>query len=363
MTAAAIEHTQHSARRRFARARVVVTGLALLLAFLGLASVGTGPVSLSPGQVLAILGAEIGLDFPWQFTEADRAVVSQIRLPRTILGILVGAALAVSGAALQGMFRNPLADPGLIGVSSGAALAAVIVIVVGLSLFGAGSGTVQAFLLPLAAFAGGVAATYIVYRIGTVAGRTDVATMLLAGIAIAAIANAGIGSMIFVADDDQLRTVNFWLLGSLAGATWDLLLPTLPFLLAPVLLAPLFARGLNALLLGESEAGHLGTDVERFKKLLVLLVALAVGAGVAVSGIIAFVGLVVPHILRLVIGPDHRYLLPGAALLGGAMLLAADLASRLVVAPAELPIGILTSLLGGPFFLWLLIRRRSGQGF
>ncbi|MEM9684613.1 MAG: iron chelate uptake ABC transporter family permease subunit, partial [Pseudomonadota bacterium] len=241
-------------------------------------------------------------------------------------------------------------------------LAAVAMIVLGGGAFALWSASWSAYLLPLAAFLGGLAATIVVFKVANSGGRVAVATMLLAGIAVAAISTAGIGIFIFIADDDQLRTLNFWLLGSLAGSTWEIVLPALPLLLLPVVVLPFLSRGLNLLALGEQEAGHLGLDVEIFKRLLIMLVAVATGAAVAISGIIGFVGLVVPHILRLSIGPDHRFLLPGAALLGATLLLVADIISRVVVAPAELPIGILTSMIGGPFFLWLLIRQRRHLG-
>jgi iron complex transport system permease protein len=348
---------------REARARLVLALLAVLLSVALFASVGLGAVDIAPGQVLAMLARPIGLDLPWTYDAGQEAVLFAIRLPRTLLGLLVGAALAVSGAALQGLFRNPLADPGLIGVSSGAALAAVTTIVLGAPV-AAAIGLPQTIALPVTAFAGGLVATLLVYRFASVGGRTVVATMLLAGIAVQAVAAAGIGLMIFLSNDDQLRTLNFWLLGSLASTTWAALLPTVPFLLAAIVALPLLARPLNSFLLGEREAGHLGIEVEAFKRRIVVLVALSVGAAVATSGVIAFVGLVVPHLLRLVVGPDHRVVLPGSALLGASLLIGADIVARLLVVPAELPIGIVTSLIGGPFFLWLLARgqRRRSLG-
>jgi iron complex transport system permease protein len=275
---------------------------------------------------------------------------------------LVGAALAVSGAAMQGLFRNPLADPGLIGVSAGGALGAVSVIVLGASVTASVAPSLAAGAVPIAAFVGALAATLLVKRLATRDGRTDVATLLLAGIAIQAVAMAGTGLLTYVADDEQLRTLTFWTMGSLGGATWQSLAYAAPLMVLSLLAIPLAAAALNAMLLGESEAGHLGFDTERLKLVLVLLVAGAVGAAVAVSGIIGFVGLVVPHLLRLTLGPDHRALLPGSALLGATLLLLADLVARTVVVPAELPIGIITALVGGPFFIWLLVSRRQRMG-
>lgn len=357
--AAASMRAQH--RRRV---RLVLGGLvALLLGAVG-ASLALGAVAITPGQVLAILGDRIGVSLPWAYETRQELVLTAIRLPRVLLAIGVGGGLAVSGAVMQGLFRNPLADPSLIGVSSGAALAAVITIVLGSTVFGAWSDGLGAFLLPAAAFAGGVIATLVVYRLATREGQTSVTTMLLAGIAMNALAGAGTGLMIFIADDDQLRDLTFWTLGSLGGATWTRLAVVGPCLLGGMLAAPLLSRPLNALLLGEGEALHLGINTEQVKKLVIMLAALVVGAAVAVSGIIGFIGLVVPHLLRLAVGPDHRVLVSGSALLGGALLLGADLLARTIVAPAELPIGIVTALLGAPFFLWLLLRdRKRGTGY
>jgi iron complex transport system permease protein len=284
-----------------------------------------------------------------------------IRLPRVIQGIMVGAGLALSGALMQGLFRNPLADPGLIGILSGAALMAAAAIVMGapVILWLALPKTVMPFVLPLAAFSGGLIATLLIHQLARRNGETEIATMLLAGVAVAAICMAGIGYLSFLSDDRQLRDITFWTLGSLGGASWRSVLATAIFLLPVLAAAPLLANTLNALILGEREAGHLGIDVERHKKLIIAVSALAVGASVASSGIIGFVGLVVPHLVRLMLGADHRYVLPGSALLGAALMLVCDLVARVIVAPAELPIGVVMSALGGPFFLWMLRRRRA----
>jgi iron complex transport system permease protein len=345
--------------RQAGRTRLALLALAGLLAAAFLLSVGVGAVAIAPLEVLSILSDRLGLGAPAAYQPVQEAVLLSIRLPRACLAILVGAALAVAGAAMQGLFRNPLADPGLIGISTGAALAAALVIVLGGALPLALTGLLRDAMLPLAAFAGGLATTWLVYRIASRDGRTEVATMLLAGIALNAVAGAGIGLLIFASDDQSLRDLNFWLLGSLGGVTWDSLLIAGPFMLAPALAALWLARPLNALLFGETEALHLGFEVERVKRLVVVLSALAVGASVALTGVIGFVGLVVPHLVRLTLGPDHRVLLPASLMLGAALLLLADLLARTLVLPAELPIGILTSCVGGPFFLWLLLRRRG----
>ncbi|MEX2617244.1 MAG: iron chelate uptake ABC transporter family permease subunit [Alphaproteobacteria bacterium] len=342
---------------------VTILSLAGFLLFAILLSAGKGAVPIAPGAFFAILGNFVGLELPWAFTPREQTVLLAIRLPRVCLGILTGAGLALAGATLQGLFRNPLADPALIGVSSGAALAAVSVIVFGGGAAAALPFLPQTWLLPLAAFAGGLGCTALVYRIANRGGRTDIPTMLLCGVAVNAIANAGMGLLIFLSDDQQLRDLNFWLLGSLGSVTWDKLLPVIPLAGLAILLLPGFARFLNAMLLGEAEAHHLGYDVEREKRLAVLLAALATGAAVAVSGIIGFVGLVVPHLIRLLIGPNHVTLLPASAMLGAALMLIADLVSRHIVLPAELPIGIVTACVGGPFFLWLLWRRRGIGGW
>jgi iron complex transport system permease protein len=260
---------------------------------------------------------------------------------------------------MQGLFRNPLADPGIVGVSAGASLGAVTVIVLGGTVLSPFTAIFGIYALPLAAFGGGLATTLILYRVATRRGRTSIATMLLAGIALGAMALAFTGFLIFIADDRQLRDLTFWSLGSLAGATWPKVLAVGPIILATLTVAPFLARGLNALALGEAAAAHLGVPVQRFKYVAIVAVAAATGASVAVSGGIGFVGIVVPHVLRLMIGPDNRFLLPCAALLGACLLPLADAASRTVVAPAELPIGIITAAVGGPFFLWILLRKRG----
>lgn len=341
------------------RGRLVVAACLCAVAAAALLSVGSGAVAIGPSQVLQLLVAPLDVDLGVA-TEARHALVFwSIRLPRLLAAMLVGASLGLAGAVMQGLFRNPLADPGLIGVSSCAALAAVATIVAGAPGIGWIAPELRPCALPAAAFAGGLGGTVVVWRIGTVGGRTMTATTLLAGIAVNAVAQAGIGFLIFVSDEQQLRDLSFWLLGSLAGTTWTTLLPAGAVMLVPLLALPLLARALNALLLGEREALHLGVSTQAVTRVAIGLCAVAVGGAVAVSGVIGFVGLVVPHIVRLLTGPDHRYVLPGSMALGAALLLAADLASRTVVLPAELPIGIVTALAGGPFFIWLIRRRRN----
>ena len=329
---------------------ICLTGLLIIMSVASL-SVGASGASLWNGLWQLIWGEAINA--------RDAIILFDIRLPRLALGILVGAALAVSGAVMQGLFRNPLADPGLVGVGAGAGLGAITAIVLGGMLPLMLRDVLSYYLVPLAAFLGGWLTTILLYRISTSRGRTSVAVMLLGGIAMGALAGAISGVLIYMADDAQLRDLTFWGLGSLAGATWDKVLIAGPLILLALATTPFLARSLNGLALGEAPAAHLGIPVQRMKNISILTVAAATGAAVAVSGGIGFVGIVVPHLLRLLIGPDHRYLLPNAALLGATLLIAADMISRTIIAPAELPIGIVTATLGGPFFLWILLRNRS----
>lgn len=337
--------------------RMALVFLTLLLLVAMALSVTTGA---SGASAFTLMGKALGLvdgDSPELLR--DYAVVVNIRLPRMLLGVLIGAALAVSGLLMQGLFRNPLADPGLVGVSSGASLGAVSVIVLGATFYAPLSSILGTFTLPVAAFLGGLITTSILYRVATRSGQTAIATMLLAGIALGALAGAITGVLTYVATDSQLRDLTFWGMGSLAGATWTKIATAGSIIIVALATALFLGKGLNLLTLGEATASHLGLNVQRFKRITIVAVAAATGASVAVSGGIGFVGIVVPHLLRLVIGPDHKYLLPASALLGASFLLMADAISRTIVAPAELPIGIITAAVGGPFFLWILLRRRA----
>ena len=340
------------------RRRIALLPLgALLLAAAMIAGILLGPARITAAGLYATILDALGLaPLPAEHIR-DAAVLGVIRAPRVLMAALVGASLGAAGAAMQGLFRNPLADPGLIGVSAGAGLAAVGSIVLGGSLFGAAAGMLGLWLLPIAAFAGGLGATFVMARLGTVQGVTGIATLLLAGVAVNALAGSLTGLLIFMADDRQVRDITFWTLGSLAGSRWAQV-PVVAVLAGiPTLLLCALARPLNALLLGEAEAFHLGIRVETVKRLALVLAAFAVAAGVAFTGLIGFVGLVVPHLIRLGFGADHRLVLPGAALLGGTLLVLADLLARSLAAPAELPVGVVTALLGAPFFLWLMRSR------
>ena len=362
-----IQHARMIATRRSqadgdrsATARRAIMLLAAVLLVVAMFSLFQGA---SDASALAVIKSWLGLDGGYAVTTRDRVVIEAIRAPRMAMAMLVGAALAVAGAVMQGLFRNPLADPGIVGTTSGASLGAVSVIVLGETLFAPFTALLGSFALPVAAFIGALVVTLALYRIATNSGATSVAMLLLAGIAMAALANALTGLLIFMSDDQQLRDLNFWLLGSLAGATWVKVWTAGPIILAALLFMPSLAHGLNCIVLGEAAAGHMGVPVQRLKAVAVVLIAAIVGAAVAVSGGIGFVGVVVPHLLRLAIGPNHRYLLPAAALLGGSLLLLADIVSRTIVAPAELPLGIVTAIFGTPFFFWILLRRRALLGF
>lgn len=334
---------------------VVLSFACLLAVWLSLA---LGPVSLPLMDTLRAGLRLLGVPVAGDDLQQAELILGQIRVPRTLLGLAVGAVLALSGVAMQGLFRNPLADPGLVGVSSGAALGAAIAIVAGASLGGVPD-AIAPYLLSIFAFAGGLIVTAIVYRLGRREGQTSVGIMLLAGVAMTALAGSIIGLFTYLADDASLRTLTFWNLGTLNGASYARLWPLLLVCVLVILWLPRRAKALNALLLGESEARHLGVEVERLKRELILCIALGVGAAVAAAGLIGFIGLVVPHLVRLIAGPDHRVVLPASALAGASLLLFADVFARLVLAPAELPIGIVTVFIGAPFFLFLLVRGRA----
>lgn len=349
--------------RNSSRSRFIVAGCAIALAGTAIASLALGPVVIAPANVVRILwDALFSVRGASGVELRDAIVVLDIRLPRTILSAIVGASLAVAGAVLQGIFRNPLADPGLVGVSPGAALAAVAWIVFGGSIAWLIPPFIYGHALALASFVGSLIAIFLLHRLATYDGRTSVANLLFAGIALGALASACTGLIIFVASDQQLREFTFWTLGSLGGATWQRVGMALPFAVVLIAGALWISRGLDALALGEAEAFHVGIDVETLKRIAILIVAAGVGAAVAVSGIIGFVGLVVPHLLRLAAGPSHRRLIVGSALLGAALLTASDIFARTAATPAELPIGIVTAFIGAPFFIWLLQRHKRSFG-
>lgn len=326
----------------------------LALTVTGISSITVGPMDISFWNSVQSLLLQSN-----QLAPHINLVIHEIRFPRTLLCMLVGAILALCGTVMQGLFRNPLAEPGIIGVSAGASLGAALAIV----LFAEVSQQYPQFMnlaaVPVFAFLGGALTTLLVYKLGTSKMGTSVTIMLLAGVAISALSGAGIGYMSFVADDQMLRDLSLWSMGSLAGANWASILLCTTTL---VLLMTIFtgkAMALNALLLGEAEAAHLGIPVQRLKRQLILLTAVGVGVTVSVSGMIGFIGLVIPHLGRMLSGPDHRKLLPISALMGALLLTLADMFSRVAVAPAELPVGIVTALIGAPFFIYLLFQQKG----
>ncbi|MCX4415245.1 iron ABC transporter permease [[Kitasatospora] papulosa] len=319
-----------------------------------LLSAGLGAYDIPLGDVLSSLQHRVGLGGQ-ALDRVAESVLWNVRLPRVTLALLVGSSLGCAGALMQGVFGNPLAEPGVIGISSGAAVGAVASIALGLTFFGNWTITVCAFV-------SGLATVLLVYVLSRSGGRTEVVTLILTGIAVNALAGALIGLFIFFADNAQITQITFWQLGSLSQATWPKVLAVLPCAALGLLVAPFHARKLDLLALGERPARHLGVDVERLRIVLVLVVALLTAAAVAVAGIISFVGLLVPHLLRMANGPGHRFLVPGSALGGALVLVAGDLAARTVADPAELPLGVLTALFGSPFFFWLLRRTRRRQG-
>ncbi|MFN3708517.1 FecCD family ABC transporter permease [Microcella sp.] len=342
------------------RSRLRATALVLLLAGLLvggiIASAVTGQLAVAPTEVLGSLLRAIGIDTAWAPTDPIvESTLWVVRFPRIVMGLMVGAALAVAGAVMQAIFGNPLAEPGVVGVSSGAALGASIAITIGASVLGGPGVAVFAFL-------GGLVATLLVYAVARAGGRTEVVTLLLTGIAINAFAQAGIAFVLFIADSASREQIVFWQLGSIAGSMWNQVLIVAVVALFGTLAALFLARRLDLLALGERNARQLGVNVERLRIIAIVLVALLTGAAVAFTGIIAFVGLVVPHIIRMIIGPAHRGLILASAVGGGALLVIADLMTRTLIAGAELPIGMLTSLVGGPFFFYLLYRQRRRSG-
>lgn len=356
---AVIETTRRPLRSFRPSATLTVSILLIVLALAATVALTVG----AAGIPFARLPAALGL---WGDTHAmtprDQLVLWSIRIPRIAAAAMIGALLAMSGAIMQGLFRNPLADPALVGVSSGGAFAAAAAIVFTDSQVGENFRFIQTELLPLSAFLGSLVTTIVLYAIASHGGRTSIAIFLLAGLAIAAIANAGIGLLVFVADDRQLRDITFWLLGSLSGATWPKAATLAPVLALALLASVWIARGLDVLVLGEAEAFHSGVDVERLKRISIVLVSAMTGVAVSVCGVVGFVGIVVPHLLRMMIGPAHRLLLPASALFGAVLMLGADTLARTIVAPAEMPIGILTAAIGAPFFLAILLRQRGLTG-
>lgn len=318
-------------------------------------SLTIGAAAIPPRDVLrAVLGSLPWMGASTSGLDATRAaIVLDIRLPRAILGLLVGSALASSGAVMQGFFRNPMADPYIVGVSSGAALGATVAFVFHLDIHLAGLGAV-----PLAAFLGAMASMLVVYGLSSRGGQIPVALLLLTGVAVGSMATAVVSILMLLGEDD-VRTIVFWLMGSLSSRGWPHVWMVLPYLVAGLAVIAVYARDLNVLLLGEETARNLGVEVERLKRIMLVASALLAASAVAAAGIIGFVGLIVPHVARMVVGPDHRRLVAASALSGGILLVMADVVARVIASPAEMPIGIVTAILGCPFFLFLLARKQE----
>ena len=337
------------------RVKLTYISLFVLLPICVIIATSLGAFKIEFKQCVNIIINLFGAENYSEFTIPQYNVLLNIRLPRVLLSMMIGAALAVSGAGLQGLFRNPLADPGLIGISAGAMLAASIAIILGLQFT---NGFLGYYSISFATFLGAISTTIIVFRLSKSDKSTNIATMLLAGIAINALAGAVTGFIIYLSNDDQLRDITFWSLGSLGGADWEKIIALIPLTILPIIMIARLSKKLDVFALGESEAICLGVNVNTMKRKLIIWVTITVGSCVAISGMIGFIGLLIPHITRLLVGPKHRNLIWISAILGALVLSVADLLCRLIVAPAELPIGILTAILGTPLFLMLLIQQK-----
>lgn len=335
---------------------ITATVLAVALVVLVVVSGVLGQLLVPPSEVLGSILHRLGIDWlPAPSTPFGDEALWNVRFPRLAMAVVVGASLAVAGAIMQGIFGNPLAEPGTVGVSSGAAVGASLSIMFSWTFLGS-------WTTPVLAFACGLATTAGVYVMARRAGRTEVVTLILTGVAVNAVTGAVISFIVFAASSAARDQIVFWQMGSLAGSRWAQVAVVGPLCLAGIACAQFISRKLDLLSLGERAARHVGVDVERLRVQGMLLVALLVSAAVAFCGIIAFVGLVVPHLLRLVMGPGHRALLPISALGGAVLMTAADLCARTLIEFADLPIGMLTSCVGGPFFFWLLRRSRGRSG-
>ena len=345
-----------SGRVSAARVTTVFTTLVVLLLGGTLLSAMLGQLYIAPKEVVGSVLQSVGINWlPGPSHEFGAEALWEVRFPRIVLTVFVGAALAIAGAVMQGIFGNPLAEPGTIGVSSGAAVGASFAFLHGLSFLGG-------FTVPFLAFVCGLVTTIVVYVLARSNGRTEVVTLILTGVAVNAISGALISFIVFKAPTQAREQIVFWQMGSFNGSRWEQVAIVVPLVVVGIGLTMFLARGLDLVSLGEKAARHLGVDVERLRLYAMVLSALLVSAAVAFVGIIAFVGLVVPHLMRMLLGPGHRLLLP-ASVLGGAVLLTfADLAARTLIEFADLPIGMLTALIGGPYFFYLLRRSRREAG-
>jgi iron complex transport system permease protein len=328
--------------------------LGILLIVSMIVSVRAGAVDISYSEIVISLLKAFGFHPSTPISQIQEGLFMQIRLPRVILCVATGAALSVSGTLMQALFRNPIVEPGLIGTSSGAAFGAALVFVLGKTALFSLSAILGIFILPLSAFIFALLATLFVYRLSSSFGKVSVSNMILAGIAVNAIAAAGTGFLTYIARDPQARSITFWSLGTFSGADWPSVYLALTATLISIFFALRFSKALNALLLGEEEAGYLGIRTERLKFRIIVLNAALIAIVTSLVGVIGFVGLIVPHMLRMVKSSDNRFLLIGSALLGAVVMNIADMISRVLLAPAELPVGIVTALVGAPVFLGIL---------
>lgn len=337
--------------KRSKRKRVVATTiLSFVLIVVCLLSVLFGSVFLTPDEIINSIYCQF-TDFCSTNVYVD-IIVWQIRLPRIILSALVGLLLAISGTILQGVLRNPLADPYILGVSAGGSIGAAIAIVFGLEFWFLGLSSV-----PILAFIFAIAAVFIVYTLSNTAGKTTPQTLILAGVAVSIFAAAILSIIVIISGD--LQSIYFWLLGSFSGADWDAVLMVLPYALIGFGIAYYFSKDLNALLLGEETAYTLGVDVEKVRRFLLVVASIMAAAAVSVAGLIGFVGLIIPHFIRLVVGPHHKLLIPLAALSGMLVVVIGDTIARTIIAPVELPVGVVMAIFGCPFFLYLLRRKKT----
>lgn len=333
--------------------KLIITYLIVVLGLTLIITATLGPAHIPPLIVLKMLAGRLpllnSLVAP-SWSVSEETIIFQIRLPRIILGVLVGAALGVAGTAMQGLFKNPMADPYIIGISAGAALGATLAMVTIASL--------SVYMVPLMAFIFAMGAIFLVYNIARVGGKLPTSTLLLSGIAVTLFLSAITSFMMYISGE-KLHGIVFWLMGGLWASSWDDVWMTLPGILIGTTIIYIFARDLNVMLLDEEPAQHLGVDVERLKKIIMTFTSLITASAVAVSGIIGFVGLIIPHAMRILVGPDHRILLPCSALVGGVFLVWADTLARTIIAPTEIPVGIITSIFGAPFFIYLLRKKKK----
>tara|TARA_Y100001970_G_scaffold127793_2_gene157878 strand:+ start:165 stop:1235 length:1071 start_codon:yes stop_codon:yes gene_type:complete len=339
--------------------------LFVILVFLLILYLVVGPVQININQSTEIILSYFKLisEENISFNQIQKMVLLDIRIPRLILAILVGAGLGMSGAILQGLFRNPLIDPGFIGVSSGAAVGALFAIMFSQFFYFYFDTNISNFLLPILAMSGSFITTFIIYRISKSAYKTNIMTMLLAGIAVNALSGSIIGLFINFTSDLELRSFTFWTLGGLDTADWQVVSIVALFILSSIIFIYSIRNKLDIFMLGDAQAHHLGVNVESLKKKIILFSAIIVGISVAFCGMIGFIGLVTPHLIRLFIGPKHKYLIPGSALLGSIILVISDLISKTIISPAQLPIGVITSLIGAPFFIFLILKQKNKIGY